>query len=462
MYNQFTKTIAAISTARQTSALAIIRVSGDEAFDICSKCISLPNGESVLSMQANTCKYCSIKSSDGSTIDTGIISVFHAPKSATGENVVEISCHGGILVSSLVLNRVIECGAIPALPGEFSRRAFSNGKMSLTQAEGISDLIYAQSEIEVKLANKEVSGNLKKLNDKLYQKVVQTISSIYAEIDFPDEGLEELSKDEVKKNICDIIDQLEKLEASYKTGKAIVEGVKTCICGKPNVGKSTILNLLCREDRAIVTDISGTTRDVIKETVLCKKSKLILSDTAGIHKSSDEIETIGIEKAEQELNNSEFTLGVFDLSKPLDNDDIYIIEKLKEKAQENIPVLIVLNKSDLPGNLDKNMLSSFDNVIEICAQNEESYEKLANTIDSILTDESIDINNDVVITNARQNASIKKSLVHAQNALDALQNGTSFAGICLESLLTELGGLDGREATIEIVDDIFSRFCVGK
>lgn len=461
MYNQFTKTIAAISTARAVSALSIIRVSGDDALSICDKCVYLPSGKKVSDMESNTCKYCIIKSKDMSVIDTGIVSVFRAPKSATGENVVEITCHGGVLVSSLVLDRVYECGAIPALPGEFSRRAFSNGKMSLTQAEGISNLLYAQSEYEIKVANNEISGVLKNMTDEIYSETVKTISSIYAEIDFPDEGLEELGANEVENNIDNIIAKLQKLDSSYKTGKAIVEGVKTCICGKPNVGKSTLLNLLCREDRAIVTDISGTTRDIIKETVVCVKSKLILSDTAGIHSSNDVIESIGIKKASTEIENSEFVLGVFDSSLPLDDDDNSIIDILKEK-KKHYPVLIVLNKTDLGKKLDKEYFNDFDNVIEICANNQDNYDKLASKIDSILTDDNFDITNDACITNARQHSSVKKALEHALSAKEALKNGTSFAGICLESLLSELGSLDGREVTIEIVDDIFSRFCVGK
>lgn len=462
MINHFTQTIAAISTARQTAALAVIRVSGDEAITICEKCIRFPSGKLLSLIPANTCKYCEIVKENGETIDTGLVTVFKAPHSATGEDTVEISCHGGLYVSSCVLERVYECGAVPALRGEFTRRSFANGKISLTQAENIGNILYAQSDEEIKIANRNIKGKMKEATEEIYSDIVKVVSSIYAEIDFPDEGLEELSSDEVRDSIDKVYSKLEKLEKSYKLGKAVVEGVKTCICGKPNVGKSTLLNLLCREDRAIVTDISGTTRDIITESVICGKSKLILSDTAGIHDSDDKIELIGIEKASNKIDESEFIILTLDSSKPLDKDDEYLIGKISEKKSSGIPVLVVINKTDIGNNDFEKELSGFNHVIKISAKDNSSYDKICSEIDDILTGDSVESENDAVITNARQHSNITRALSFVKDAKTGLKNGTSFAGISLENALASLGELDGRNVTIEVVNDIFSRFCVGK
>ena len=462
MYSMFSSTIAAISTPHGKGGIAVIRVSGDEAFSVCEKFVFPVNGKPLSSISSNSAVPVNITYEDGVLLDTGIASVFRSPKSYTGEDTVEISCHGGIVVTKEVLTRALVCGAVMAGPGEFTRRAFSSGKISLSQAEAIGNIIDAKSSSSIILSNRNAQGQLSRFTDKIYNDTKEVLSEVYAETDFPDEGLSSMSKEEMKERISSIQKELESLLSTYQTGKAIVEGVPTVICGKPNTGKSTLLNLLCREDRAIVTDKAGTTRDVITESVVCGDVTLNISDTAGIRNTSDEIESEGVKRSLKQMENSDLLICVFD-SNSFDSDDELIIQKAKEMMNKGSTVLIVLNKTDLNPNPDESKFKGFKNIVKMSTKNDSHYGKICETINKLFLDEQLSDISHPVLTNARQKANTEKALESTKSALKALDESTiDVAGTELEGVMTSLGELDGRQVGIEIVDDIFSRFCVGK
>ena len=335
-------------------------------------------------MEANTALPCRITDDDGAVIDTAVVTVFRAPKSFTGEDTVEISCHGGIIVSGDVLSRALECGAAPAGPGEFTRRAFSAGKLSLSQAEAIGEVISAKSRAALRLSRSNVDGRLAKGIDEIYTDIKTALSAVYAETDFPDEGLSPVSPDEMRRAIVNVKAKLEALKNSYKAGHAVVEGIQTVLCGKPNTGKSTLLNLLCEAERAIVTDIAGTTRDIITEQVTCGDATLLISDTAGIRDTDDKIEAVGVDRALEKLDGAEFIIAVFDASKPLDEDDIRVISAVKGQHASGAVTLAVLNKTDLGTAVSENELTdAFDETVIISAKDNSSREKIADVINAL-------------------------------------------------------------------------------
>lgn len=315
MYSMFSSSIAAISTPKGSGGIAVIRISGKDSLAIADRFVRLYGKKAVSEMEANTALPCRITDENGDTVDTAVVTVFRGPKSFTGEDTVEISCHGGIIVSGDVLGRALECGAVPAGPGEFTRRAFSAGKLSLSQAEAIGEVISAKSRAALRLSRANADGRLAKGIDEIYGDIKTALSAVYAETDFPDEGLSPVSPEEMKETIISVMKKLGALKSSYKAGHAVVEGIQTVLCGKPNTGKSTLLNLLCEEERAIVTDVAGTTRDIITEQVTCGDATLLISDTAGIRDTNDKIEAVGVDRALEKLGGAELIISVFDASK---------------------------------------------------------------------------------------------------------------------------------------------------
>lgn len=344
MYSMFSSSIAAISTPKGSGGIAVIRISGDDSLSIADKFVKLYGNRMVSGMNANTALPCRITDDDGTVIDTAVVTVFRAPKSFTGENTVEISCHGGIIISGEVLSRAIECGAIPAGPGEFTRRAFSAGKLSLSQAEAIGEIISAKSHAALRLSRANVDGRLATGIKEIYDDMKTALSAVYAETDFPDEGLSPVSPEDMKAAIINVKDKLTSLRDSYKTGHAVVEGIGTVLCGKPNTGKSTLLNLLCGKERAIVTDIAGTTRDIITEQVVCGNATLLISDTAGIRETDDKIEAVGVDRALEKLGSCELIIAVFDVSKPFDDNDERVISAVRKNHSLGAATICVLNK----------------------------------------------------------------------------------------------------------------------
>ena len=469
MYSMFGSTIAAISTPRGKGGVAVIRISGDEAISICENFV-FPKSKKKLGdiRHASVC-LSDITDEDGDLLDEALVSVFHAPHSYTGENTVEISCHGGILLTESILMRAFSCGAVQAGPGEFTRRAFSAGKLSLSQAEAVIGMIDAPTKASLSLSRLNLGGAVRRKTDAIYENLRNVVSSVYAVIDFPDEDLSSLSEDEVRAGIETAMSSLENLRRSYKTGHAVCEGVRTVIFGKPNTGKSTILNLLAEKERAIVTDIAGTTRDVISETVAAGNVTLRLSDTAGVHGTEDFVESIGVQRSIEALEEAELVLAVFDLSRGLDEEDEGILSHVSKRAEMGIPVIAICNKSDL---FDSEKVKEDIQKIEkmlgfkpilLSAKNENSREPLVSLIEEIFESSDVSAADNAVITNARQFAAVNEALVHVQSALFSLDYlGEDTACAELELAMGKLGELDGRQVTIDIVDSIFHRFCVGK
>lgn len=455
-------TISAISTAFGKGGIAVIRMSGDDSIDILSKVFKPMGNKKITDFEPNTLVYGDIYK-DGKVIDRGMAVYFKAPKSYTGENSAEIHCHGGILLSQMVLEATFLAGAKPAAPGEFTQRAFLSGKMGLSQAESVIDLIDAQSESKVLLAASQADGRLSKRVNSIYSELMTIVSSIYAYIDYPDEDLTDISVEDMKKGLQGVKNALETLKKTYKTGKAVCEGLNTVIVGKPNTGKSSLLNMLLGEERAIVTSIAGTTRDTVEETVSAGKVLLRLCDTAGIRDSDDEVEEIGVRKALEKLENSELILAVFDGSNSLEDEDKNVIEQIKQLIGKT--VIVVLNKSDKGNILSADDFKDITNhVISISAKEEFGRNELVELIEKIYIDGEIEYSSACVVTNARQFASVCSSLTHIDAAIDSLNEGFTqdIAGMELEIALSELGNLDGRKVTEDVVHNIFGRFCVGK
>ncbi len=347
MYSMFGSTVAAISTPRGKGGIAVIRISGEDALAICDRFVFPKNGKKLSETKASTAVLTHVCDENGEVLDESLVTVFRAPRSYTGEDTVEISCHGGVLLTESILMRAFSCGAAQAGPGEFTRRAFSAGKLSLSQAEAVIGMIDAQTRAALSLSRTNLGGAVRRKTDAIYEKLKELVSSVYAVIDFPDEDLSSMNDDDVHTGIADVIAALDALRRSYKTGHAVCEGVRTVIFGKPNTGKSTILNLLAEKERAIVTDIAGTTRDVISETVAAGNVTLRLSDTAGVHGTDDAVESIGVQKSIEALEEAELVLAVFDLSAGLTAEDEDILSHVAKRAELGVPVIAVCNKSDL-------------------------------------------------------------------------------------------------------------------
>lgn len=465
----FGSTIAAISTPRGKGGIAVIRISGDDAITICEKFIFPKSGKALSEIRRGSVCLADVKDEDSGLLDEAIITVFHAPHSYTGENTVEISCHGGVLLTESILMRALSCGAVQAGPGEFTRRAFSAGKLSLSQAEAVIGMIDAETKAALSLSRINLDGAIRRKTDAIYDTLKTVVSGVYATIDFPDEDLSSLSEDEVRDGIVSAVNALDALRRSYKTGHAVCEGVRTVIFGKPNTGKSTILNLLAEKERAIVTDVAGTTRDVISETVAAGNVTLRLSDTAGVHGTDDFVESIGVKKSIEALEEAELILAVFDLSRGLDAEDEEILTHVENRAKLGVPVIAICNKSDLfdsektESDISRIATALGTEPILLCAKNETSREALVSRIETTFESSDFSASDNAVITNARQFAAVNEALSHAKSALETLDFlGADTACSELELAMGSLGELDGRQVTIDIVDSIFHRFCVGK
>jgi tRNA modification GTPase len=457
----FSDTIAAISTPHGKGGVAVIRISGENAFEIAEKFIFPKSKKSFADIKANSVFLADVKNAEGKLLDESLITIFRAPRSYTGENVVEISCHGGVLLTQNILSAAFSAGAVQAGPGEFTRRAFSAGKLSLTEAESVIGMIDAKTNAALTLAQRGISGALKKKTEKLYRDITAVIGNIYAIIDFPDEDLERMTRADMEDSMDAIIAELTALKSSYRTGHAVCEGIPTVICGKPNTGKSTILNLLAQNERAIVTDIAGTTRDVISETVVCGSALLRLSDTAGIHETADIVEKMGVDRSKKEIESSELILAVFDTSRPFDEEDEEVLALIREAEENGKTIIVVLNKSDKEKCFGEELFEGFD-VISISAKTEDR-KALSDKIESKFINGDIENSNEEILTNARQYASVCEclaSVVSAKYALDLF--GDDIAGTELERAASAIAEMDGREVSVDVVDHIFHKFCVGK
>lgn len=457
----FFDTIAALSSPSGKGGVAVIRISGSEAIEIADRVFKCASGKLISDLRPNLMVYGNIIS-DGKVIDDGLCVKFCAPRSFTGEDTVEINCHGGIYITQKVLAAVFSAGARPAEAGEFTRRAFVNGKMALSQAEALGTLLEAKNDGQIELARNVMGGKIKAACDELYSKMVALVASVYANVDYPEEDLADMTNDEMTASTREILERVQKLRATYKAGHAVMEGVKTVICGKPNVGKSSLYNVLVGREAAIVTEIEGTTRDLLTETVSLGRVVLRLVDTAGIRDTEDRVERIGVERARASLDEAELVLAVFDNSRPLDDEDFEIMDNLKMIKATKVAII---NKNDEnPMISEDEICKNFDRIVKISAKNEYNVGELKELIERMYIDEEIDISTDAVLINARQDAALSVAEKHLRLALEALECGLSpdIAGVDLELAMSHLSEIDGREVDEDIVARIFSHFCVGK
>lgn len=455
------KDICAVSTPLAEGGISVIRISGDNAVCIAAKVFKPLSCKSVENMAGYSCAYGKIVDKNGREVDDGVLTVFRAPKSYTGENVCEISCHGGIYVTKKVLRLCIEQGAELAQRGEFTKRAFLNGKLSLTQAEGVMETISAQGEYALNSANLTKEGRLFRLISDMSRKFVTILGELAAWVDYPEEDLPEISEDNLRESLKNALAGLDKIIADHDSGMIMKNGVDTVIAGKPNVGKSTLMNMLLGYDRSIVTNVAGTTRDVIEESAKLGELILKLSDTAGIHETDDEVEKIGVEIAKKKLKNAMLVIEVFDISKELDEEDLELLEYVKKLGKK---VIIVLNKSDLENVVERSQLEKYsDYVIEISAKLDEGREELQKATEKLLGIGGYDADS-TIFANERQISCAERARKYLAMALESLDMGETLDAVTvmIDNGANALLELTGEKATEAVVDEVFSKFCVGK
>lgn len=450
------RTVAAISTPIGEGGISLIRVSGRDAIEICDKIFKSVSGKRLESLSGYTALFGHIMGEDG-PIDEAVVTVFREPKSYTGEDVCEISCHGGRYVTSAVLEAVLSAGALAAGPGEFTKRAFLNGKLDLAEAESVMGLINAKSGQELKLQLAAKKGRTSEEISEIEALLLELSADFAAYSDYPDEDLPDLSEDNFLRLLKLASSKLERLLSTYYSGTVLREGVKTAIVGKPNVGKSTLMNLLSRETRSIVTDIAGTTRDIIENTVKVGDLTLILADTAGIRASLDPVEELGVELAKDRIASSQLVLAVFDISSGLDGNDRDILSLL---SKEN--TVIVLNKSDVGKALDETAFEGFKTVL-VSAKEGIGAEELERAVADTVGQGNLDPDA-AILLNERQFDLVRKAAAAVKEAESLLLSGFTIdaVGVCVDDALTLLYTLDGKRVTNEVADEVFRRFCVGK
>lgn len=451
-------TVAAISTGKAPGGIGIVRISGENAISVADSIFSSFSGKKLCEIPGYSALYGKAYDKSGN-IDNVVALVFKAPKSYTGEDVVEISCHGGLFITDKVLKAVYDAGAIPAEAGEFTKRAFLNGKMDLTSAESVMNIISAQGEQAEKIALGVLEGRLFKEIKKINDKLVYDMALLSAWVDYPYEEIEDLSENNLKEHIDESIYSLEKLINDFSMGQIIMEGVDAAIVGCPNVGKSTLMNLLSGTEKSIVTEIAGTTRDIVEDTVNVGGITLRLADTAGVRETEDVVESIGVDRAVKRLENAELVLAVFDASRPLTDADRKLIELCKGKKAIGIVNKTDLDENYLNGEIEKNFLQT----VFISAKTGDGKQALTNAVEELLGTADFDTSATAIV-NERQKDCCKKALDALKDADNALMLGMTMDAVtvCLDSAIENLMILTGEKATELVVNEIFAQFCVGK
>ena len=457
--------IAAIATPDAPGGISVLRISGEEAIKICDRFFKPFNGRKVSEMEGYTCAYGRIF--DGEEyIDDAVITVFREPKSYTGENVAEISCHGGLYITRRILRIALKNGARPAEAGEFTKRAFLNGKMSLTQAEAVMDLIDSKNEMARKNSMTQLKGGLSDQIKQLREEIIYQIAFIESALDDP----EHYSLDGFPEKLLELDRQWIKTARgmldSYDNGRIIAEGIRTCIIGKPNAGKSSFLNALLGEERAIVTDIAGTTRDTLEESVTIDGITLNIVDTAGIRDTEDKVESIGVERARKEMESADLILFLMDTSVQISEEDIEILQKIRDKKK-----IILLNKSDKvqeEGSFDSSVLQEYISeetpVISISAKYGDGIDNFIMELKNMMFHGRIDVNQEVYITNARHKDALAKTYESLECVERSIEAGMpeDFFTIDLMNAYEKLGLIIGESVEEDLVNEIFSKFCTGK
>jgi len=451
-------TIAAISTPKGEGGIAIIRISGDKSFEILDKIFIKKNPNDDLGFYK--LNYGFIKDGE-KTIDEVMAVRLKAPRSYTCEDIVEINCHGGTLVSEKVLELVLRNGARHAESGEFTKRAFMNGRIDLSQAEAVMDIIQGKTEKSVSLSLDQLRGDLRDKVNEFKKALLDITAHVNVVLDYPEEGIDDPLPVELRDNLEKVYEEANRLINSYNTGKKIKEGIKTVIVGKPNVGKSTLLNALLHEERAIVTHIAGTTRDVIEEIINIKGIPLVLVDTAGIRKTDDIVENIGVEKSKQFIEKADLVLLVLDASKKLETEDIEVITKIKEN---NKKVIVLLNKIDL--NKKINLAGhNLENIVEISAKDNIGIEDMQEKIYSYIVEEDVENSSEkLIITNIRHKTALEKTKDAIKNIFETIDMGLpmDLISVDLKEALDSLSEITGEISSEDILDHVFGNFCVGK
>jgi len=454
-------TIASISTAPGIGGIGIIRMSGEDSFKIIEKIFKPKTEQKIEEIKGYTIKYGNIVE-NGEVIDEVLVSYFKAPRSYTTENMCEINSHGGNVIVRKILEICLKNGAELAEPGEFTKRAFLNGRIDLAQAESVIDVINAKSDKEAKSGIKQLEGFLSKEIKTIKQEILDVLVNIEVTIDYPEYDTPEVQENEMKTMLESVNAKLQKLEKSFDNGKILKEGIKTAIIGKPNAGKSSLLNAILKEERAIVTDIAGTTRDTIEEFVTINGIPLKLVDTAGIRQASDEVEKIGVEKSIKQAEDADLIIAIFDSSKQLTEEDLEILKLIKNKQS-----IILLNKSDLNSIImedDERLKNITKNILKISALNKTGIEELYEKISQMFNLNEINFDNDILITNIRHKNIISKALENVKKANEALNLNMpiDIITIYIKDILEDLGEITGEVVSEDIINEIFSKFCLGK
>lgn len=448
-------TIAAISTPAGTGGISIVRMSGEDSINIIKKVFKTKDINTFLS---HTIKYGHIVDEEGNVIDEVLVSYFKAPRTYTGEDICEINCHGGNNVTKRILEVLLRSGATLAEGGEFTKRAFLNGKIDLSQAEAVIDIINSKSDKERKSSVNQLQGVLGRKISEIKGNFVDLLVDIEANIDYPEYDIEEVRREKIFEILDKNIKELIKLEKSFESGKILKNGVNTVIVGKPNVGKSSLLNTLLKEERAIVTEIPGTTRDTIEEYLTIKSVPLKITDTAGIRETNDIVEGIGVEKSMKALDEAELVLILLDGTKELEQEDYNILNKVKDKKH-----IVIINKIDLETIIEKEKLDT-KNVIEISAKTLQGIDLLENKIEEMFNHNDIDVDSEIIVTNIRHKDLIVKAREQIENIKNALNTGVpiDMISIELQNAVQYLGEITGETVSEDVVTGIFKKFCVGK
>lgn len=452
-------TIAAISTPRGEGGIGIVRISGNNALDILEKIFKPKSGKAIKGLRNYSINYGHIF--DGKTlVDEVLVSIMKAPNTYTREDIVEINCHGGFVITEKVLEVVLKNGARIAEIGEFTRRAFLNGRIDLTQAEAVIDLIHGKTEKSVSLSLNQLRGDLKEQIEHLKKLILDVAAHINVVLDYPEEGIDDPLPEHLVENLQEVLDTTDRLIRSYDKGKMIKEGIKTAIVGKPNVGKSSILNSVLKEERAIVTHVAGTTRDVIEEVVNLKGIPLVLVDTAGIRKTDDLVENIGVEKSKKLIESADLILFVVDGSRPLDEEDMKIHEAIKAEK-----VIGILNKIDIKEDIDLSPLTKISKWLEISAIKNQGIDEMEEEIYRHIIDENIeDSSQKITITNVRHKSALEKTKQSIENIFETIESGLpmDLMAVDIKGALDSLSEVTGEISSEDLLDHIFSNFCVGK
>ena len=453
------KTIAAISTAPAPGGIGIVRISGRDALAVGDRVFRGIRGRALSQMQGYTAQLGEAVDQDGQRLDQVVALVYRAPKSYTGEDVVELSCHGGLYITRRLLQAVLDAGASPAGPGEFTRQAFLNGKIDLAQAEAVMSVISASGEQALKAAQAGSTGALSRRISGIRTELYEQAAHLAAWADFPEEDVPQVEEHQLLEAIRRGERELSSLLESFERGRAFREGLATVIAGRPNAGKSTLMNLLSGTQRSIVTQYAGTTRDVVEETVLLGGVPLRLADTAGLRDTDDPVESIGVEAARERLRTAQLVLAVFDSSQTLEKEDFFLMDAL-----QGVPSIAVINKTDLPAAVDLDAIRSrFEHVVFLSAATGEGIEGLEKELSEILDTEDFHPQEGVLFTQ-RQRADAQSALYSLQEGETALPAAITLDAVtvCVEDALIALAALTGEHVSEEIVDRVFEEFCVGK